>query len=283
MDIRQAVFAGSWYPGTASECQGLINSFLNTPLSSVPEKAPVAVVVPHAGWVFSGGIAGRAIALLRSDPPPDTVIVFGMHLPPEAAPRLITAGGWETPLGVLPVDVDLAQELARAFDGQTEDSRNFSPDNTIELQLPFIKHFFKQASIVPIGVPPAPVAEKIGRFAAEAAGRAGKTAVVIGSTDLTHYGPNFGMTPYGTGQQAHERVRREEDRRIIDRMVAMEPQAVIKEGLASGNACCAGAAAAAIAAGRVLGADSAMLTEYATSYDMSPGDSFVGYAGVAFY
>ena len=106
---------------------------------------------------------------------------------------------------------------------------------------------------------------------------------IVGSTDLTHYGPTFGLTPYGTGDQAHERVRQEDDRRIIDRMLAMDPLPVIEEALASHNACCAGAAAAAIAAARELGAASAALTEYATSYDKSPGDSFVGYAGIAMY
>ncbi len=283
MSTRQAVFAGSWYPGSAAECEGLIQSFLERPLAKVPERAPVAVVVPHAGWVFSGGIAARAISLLQDTPPPDTVLVFGMHLPPDAAPLLTTADALATPLGALPVDTELAAELAETFSFDREDHRHFTPDNTIELQLPFIRYFFPDAAVLPVGVPPAPVAIDIGRFAAEAAGRAGKTAVAVGSTDLTHYGPNFGMTPYGVGDSAHELVRQKEDRRIIDRMLALEPQPVIKEGLASRNACCAGAAAAALAAGKTLGATAAMLTEYATSYDMSPGDSFVGYAGVAIY
>ncbi len=283
MDVRKSVFAGTWYPRSASECERQIESFLKTPLDNVLDTTPAGVVVPHAGWVFSGGIAGRAISLMKGDPQPDTVIVFGMHLPPGAAPRIMEKGGVETPFGPLPVDEDLAGELTGSFSFKREDTDNFSPDNTIELQLPFIKYFFKEAAVLPVGVPPEPAAPEIARTAVEAANRAGKRLRIVGSTDLTHYGPTFGLTPYGTGDQAHERVRQEDDRRIIDRMLAMDPLPVIEEALASHNACCAGAAAAAIAAARELGAASAALTEYATSYDKSPGDSFVGYAGIAMY
>ena len=77
-------------------------------------------------------------------------------------------------------------------------------------------------------------------------------------------------------------VKGENDRRIIDAMLAMQPETVIAEASASQNACCAGAAATAIAAARQLGASRAEKMAYSTSYDKSPGDSFVGYAGILF-
>jgi AmmeMemoRadiSam system protein B len=77
-------------------------------------------------------------------------------------------------------------------------------------------------------------------------------------------------------------VRDENDRRAIDAMIRMDAEAVIREGLTHDNACCSGAAAAAIAAGKAMGAQKAEQLIYATSYDKSPGDSFVGYAGILF-
>ena len=107
-------------------------------------------------------------------------------------------------------------------------------------------------------------------------------ARVIGSTDLTHYGFNYGFIPKGTGASAVNWVRNENDRKVIEAMLAMNPTGVIEEALANQNACCSGAAAAAMAAGKALGAASAIQTAYATSYDKSPGDSFVGYVGIVF-
>jgi hypothetical protein len=77
-------------------------------------------------------------------------------------------------------------------------------------------------------------------------------------------------------------VRNENDRRVIEAMLAMDPDKVISEALANYNACCSGAAATAIAAAKRLGAGNAETIAYATSYDKSPGDSFVGYAGIVF-
>ena len=108
------------------------------------------------------------------------------------------------------------------------------------------------------------------------------TTRIIGSTDLTHYGFNYGFIPEGTGTSAVEWVRNENDRKVIEAMLAMNPTRVMEEARANQNACCSGAAAAAIAAGKALGATSAAQTAYATSYDKSPGDSFVGYVGIVF-
>ncbi len=105
---------------------------------------------------------------------------------------------------------------------------------------------------------------------------------VLGSTDLTHYGDNYGFVSKGRGAAAVEWVKNKNDRSVIDTMVTLEPQEVLNEALANQNACCAGAAATAIAAAKVLGAEKAQTIAYATSYDKSPGDSFVGYVGIVF-
>jgi AmmeMemoRadiSam system protein B len=105
---------------------------------------------------------------------------------------------------------------------------------------------------------------------------------VLGSTDLTHYGYNYGFVTKGTGTTALDWVRNTNDRRVIDAMLDMKPERVINEARVSQNACCAGAASTAIACANFLGATRAESIAYATSYDKSPGDSFVGYVGIVY-
>ncbi|MGD8990669.1 MAG: AmmeMemoRadiSam system protein B [Desulfobacterales bacterium] len=281
--LRRAVFAGNWYPSSPVECEKEINGFIDAGRQlDLPSGEWVGGIVPHAGWYFSGSIACNVINTLRSDDPPDVLVVFGMHLHPNDACVMMVDGAWETPFGELIVETQLAGELARQFSFTLESFDNFTQDNTIELQLPFIKYFFKNARIVAVGVPPAKSSLAIGQAVAEIAKRLNLNIKVIGSTDLTHYGPNYGFVSRGAGPPAVDWVRRQNDRRIIDLMLDMDAEKVIKEALASQNACCAGAAATAIQAAKYLGADRAESIAYATSYDKNPADSFVGYVGIVF-
>jgi AmmeMemoRadiSam system protein B len=284
MKIRRALFSGSWYPSQASECEDSIRQFIETADSGKKEPGHElrGGIVPHAGWYFSGKVACNVIHRLKGKTDPDVIILFGMHLHRGHVGYIMPEGAWETPFGEIPVDEKLAKELAGQFNFTIETHDNFIQDNTIELQLPFIKYFFPDSRIVALGVPPAKLAIEAGVFAAEASKRHGYSIKVIGSTDLTHYGPNYGFSPKGRGKAAHNWVRNENDRRVIDRMVAMDPLAVIKEAGENSSACCAGAAAAALSAGKALGAETAYEIAYATSYEKSPGDSFVGYAGIVF-
>ncbi len=279
--LRRAIFAGSWYPASAAECEKEIAGFLEEGKKmNLPVGKRVGGIVPHAGWFFSGSIACNVIRCLKTDDPPDVFIVFGMHLHPDSACIMMAAGAWETPFGEIMVEEQLAAELSKRFSFTLETPENFSQDNTIELQLPFIKYFFKDVKIVAVGVPPAKSSLGIGRAVVEIAKSLQMRIKVIGSTDLTHYGRNYGFVSEGTGLQAVDWVRSQNDRRIIDTMLAMDTEKVINEALTRHNACCAGAAATAIEAAKHLGADQAESIAYATSYDKSPGDSFVGYVGI---
>ncbi|MCP4630078.1 MAG: AmmeMemoRadiSam system protein B [bacterium] len=279
--VRKAKFAGSWYPSSASECEQEITGFLAEGRDiKLPERELVGGIVPHAGWYFSGSIACNVISRLRGAITPDVIVVFGMHLHPNSQCYLMAEGAWETPFGEIPVEEKLAAALAKKNSFTLETPDRFNPDNTIELQLPFIKYFFENTKIVALGVPPSRSSLDIGRSVIGLAKEMDLTAKVIGSTDLTHYGANYGFTSKGRGKQAVDWVRSENDRRVIDAMLALEPERVISEALASQNACCAGAAATAIEAARNLGASQADEVAYATSYDKSPGDSFVGYVGI---
>jgi AmmeMemoRadiSam system protein B len=279
--LRRAVFAGSWYPSSAAECEREIEGFLaEGKKMKFPAGELVGGIVPHAGWFFSGSIACNVISALKSDDPPDVFVVFGMHLHPDSPCMMMAQGAWETPLGEIGVHEQLAGELIKQFSFTLEYPDSFSQDNTIELQLPFIKYFFDTVKIVAIGVPPAESSLEIGRAVVAIANRLDLRIKVIGSTDLTHYGRNYGFVSEGTGPQALDWVRNQNDRRIIDLMLELDPAKVINEALASHNACCAGAAATAIETAKHLGAKHAESIAYATSHDKSPGDSFVGYVGI---
>ena len=104
-----------------------------------------------------------------------------------------------------------------------------------------------------MGVPPTSASLKIGEQVVDLAGESGLRIKIIGSTDLTHYGPNYGFVEKGSGTAAVQWVREQNDRQVIDAMRAMDPQTVIDQSLAHHNACCGGAAAAALAAGKRMG------------------------------
>ena len=283
MKTRDAIFSGSWYPASASECEREIKEFLKTEqITNGPSENRIGGIVPHAGWYFSGAIACNVIKRLSDETDTDVVIVFGMHLHTNSQPVIMREGAWETPFGLLEIEQTLAGELARKFAFTVETPERFIRDNTIELQLPFIKYFFKNAKIVPIGVPPVNKSLEIGEAAADIAARLGLRIKVVGSTDLTHYGSNYGFSPKGSGPGALEWMRDTNDRKVIEAMLEMNPQKVIDIALTDQNACCSGAAATAIAAAKKLGAVQAEAIAYATSHDKNPGDSFVGYVGILF-
>ncbi len=282
MNIRKSHFSGTWYPDTAGACEKEIRQFLREGKAEHADKNLFGGIVPHAGWYFSGSIACNVIHALTRGESPDTVILFGMHLHQDSPPCMMPKGSWETPFGPLPVQEDLAAEVEKAFSFQIETNTKFRQDNTIELQLPFMKYFFPDVKILALGVPPAEISLQIAKKITEIASRMKLRLRIIGSTDLTHYGHNYGFAPKGGGPEALNWVRRENDRNFIDAVLSMNPSQVIREGLSSHNACCAGAAAAALTAAKEMGAVRAESLAYATSYDRHPGDSFVGYAGIVF-
>ena len=144
-------------------------------------------IVPHAGWYFSGSIACNVIHCLTKEKSPDVFVIFGMHLHSGSPAYIMAEGAWETPFGNLEIETALASELNETFTFQIETADRFTQDNTIELQLPFIKYFFKDAKIVPIGAPPTKISLEIGKTVVAISKQLGLQVKVIGSTDLTHY------------------------------------------------------------------------------------------------
>lgn len=284
MGTRKPDFAGSWYPSGEADCRAAIQEFARAPIPSpfTPGR-PVGGIVPHAGWFYSGKIACTVIRSLKEgNPSADTMLIFGRHLPPGGKNYIMKEGRWETPLGDLEVDADLAERLAAEFPFVVETATRYGQDNTIEVQLPFVKYFFPDTRILTVGVPPAVSSLEIGRRAVRIAEEMGRRALVLGSTDLTHYGWNYGYTPEGVGEKAVLWVKNQNDRKVIDRMLALDAEGVVQESLRNQNACCGGAAGTAIAGATALGAKDGLELFHLTSYDIRKDDSFVGYVGIVF-
>jgi len=281
MERKKMAFSGSWYPATAGECESSIKGFLSE-RKSLPDNRFIGGIVPHAGWYYSGSIACRVIASLQSEEKVDTIILFGAHMHKQSEPFILSHGLVETPFGDIEVDRDLIDNITAGISIRKRTPEKFPDDNTLELQYPFIKYFFPDAKIVVIGIAPSFFATIIGSMVVEEANRLNRNIRIIGSTDMTHYGPNFGLTCAGLGEKAVEWVKHENDKTAIDAMIKMDESDIITRGLEHKNMCCPGAAAATAAACKKLGAVKALELDYATSFEKSASDSFVGYAGILY-
>ena len=286
MAIRHPVVAGTFYPGDEAGARREVQRTLQQ-AKMVELPGPIrAGVVPHAGWSFSGVTAAHFFRALGGQEPPDTFILLGaVHRWGVDAAAIYPSGRWQTPLGRIRIDEPLAEEAvylgANTFARAPE---VHDDEHSIEVQIPFIQHLYPEALILPVAVPPESEAQKVGRLLAQAAEGLGRRAVAVGSSDLTHYGPRYGMAPAGTGEAALEWTHRN-DRRIIDWMLEMRADEVLREAEAHHNACGAGAIAAAIAFAQHTGANKATLLAYTTSHEVMPmgaPSDMVGYAAVAF-
>ena len=217
---------------------------------------------------------------MKSKEKVDVIILYGGHLGPEDLPRIVTEETWETPLGDIDTHQGFLQSLMKRVDVKKESSA--SGDNTIEVQLAMVKYFFPKTRLVGIRSPLSLRAVTLGKEVAETARGEGLSILAIGSTDLTHYGPNYGYLAKGTGPSSVEWVKQENDKGFIDRALRMDAKGLLDHAEKNESACSAGAAASAIVTCKTLGAEEGMLLDYYTSYDILPDESFVGYAGIIF-
>ena len=280
MKLRPRGLPQGWYPGTAEECRLEIEQFSDYIQGVKLDPArPRGGVIPHAGWFFSGRLAALVFYLCSRKKLPDVVVLFGGHL--GSGPGIIYADqAWETPFGPLEIDQDLANALAAQSDVRPEGT--LTNDNTVEIQVPLVKYYFPQSRLLALRAPHTQEAIELGRLVAALSKEQGQTIMAFGSSDLTHYGPNYGFSPQGTGSKALSWVRENNDKGFIDLALAMDGPGLLDHAARNMSACSAGAVAAAAAACAALGSTKGMLADYYTSYDIMPGDSFVGYAGIVY-
>ncbi len=274
--LRKMRLPSGWYPHNSSEAIEFIKNAVAVDTVSESNINRNSVIVPHAGWFYSGSLAVRTINTLSSNP--DVVVVIGGHLPPGAPLYYSPEESIETPLGNLNVEHDFIKQLSYEFK-MIEDQ---SSDNTVEVQIPIIKYFFPNCKIVLIRIGSGSESIELGAALYKISLNLKKKTFVIGSTDLTHYGINFMFSPVGSGPSSVDWVKGENDREIIEKMLILDCEGVLVSAAGNQSACSSGAAAAAMNYARLSGVSSGKLVDYFTSYDITPSESFVGYAGISF-
>ncbi|OHB59239.1 MAG: AmmeMemoRadiSam system protein B [Planctomycetes bacterium RBG_13_44_8b] len=293
MAARKAIVAGQFYPGTDKRCRAEIADCLaQRPLSGVqlPEKI-VAGIVPHAGWTFSGDLAGMVFAAIAEvEKKVDTFVIFGaVHSYFGSRAAVYDSGAWLTPMGEIKIDEELAWALIKESPAAEANADAHLYEHSIEVQIPFIQYLFADAKIVPIMTPPAEYVIELGADVAECIKAAtDKKIVCIGSTDLTHYGPGYGFNPKGNGQAGIKWAKDVNDRAFIDFALAMRAEEVLSGSLEKQNACGPGAAAATITAAKTLGKTKGVLLAHTHSNEVAErklgraGSESVGYAAIIY-
>jgi AmmeMemoRadiSam system protein B len=257
--VRKPAVAGAFYPDDRGVCRARASQFVAA--SPAEERAHrwLGGVVPHAGWDYSGAIAGQTIAALRqAQPAPDVVVVFGaIHTRAAGAQAALDSyWRWDFPGDGCQVAQQMRGQLSEAGELFCVDDRFHQREWAIEVELPLVRAAWPDAAILPIEVPPHESAVAVGQRTAALVSSANLCAVFIASSDFTHYGPHFGMTPAGVGPAAVAWMM-DNDRRVIDLVLKMRAEAVVPEARARLNACGAGAIAAMLGACRQLGASHA--------------------------
>jgi AmmeMemoRadiSam system protein B len=274
MRVRKRYLPPGWYPATAKQTRDAIEQMLASVRPGPP--AACAGVAPHAGWEFSGALAlGVFSRIVRSI---DSIVIIGGHLGPSDGLLCAFEEGYETPLGTIEADGELLERLREKLD-ILEDRY---ADNTVEVQLPFVRAVLPGVKVLAVRASPSRDAEKLGRTLAETSRAIGRRIAVVGSTDLTHYGTNYGFEPAGSGERALKWVRDINDRRLIESLLAMDVDAAIERSLRERSACSVGGAVAAMSFAREMGCAEGKLVKYMTSHEVHPSESFVGYAAIVY-
>jgi AmmeMemoRadiSam system protein B len=260
---REPAVAGRFYSDEPGALAREVDGFLARAAEPVAAKG---VLVPHAGYVYSGSIAGAVYARVAIPP---RVIVLGPNHTGLGRPAALwpPGGAWQTPLGPVPVAADLTAALAHEAGIELDRAAHVS-EHSLEVQLPFLQRARPDVEIAALCLGPldAEGCEDVGAVVAAAASRAG--ALVVASSDMSHY--------------VSEEIAREKDHRAIERVLALDPEGLYRTVRRERISMCGVIPATVMLhASRELGAKAAELVRYGTSGDVS-GDHrhVVGYAGL---
>jgi AmmeMemoRadiSam system protein B len=264
--IRHPAVAGRFYPGDPDILLSDVQSYI-----SPPEEKPVSAlgcVVPHAGYIYSGPVAGAVYARLVI--PHCCILMCPNHTGVGHPLSIMSHGAWQTPLGKVSIDPELASTLKERFPLLAEDAQAHHHEHAAEVQLPFLQARRPHFTFVPIalGTGRFQDLEALGEAIAKVAAPQSEKILIIASSDMNHY--------------ESDSVTRVKDHKAIDRILALDPRGlydvVMNENI---SMCGFGPAVAMLTAAKRLGATSAQLVKYATSGDVSgERNMVVGYAGV---
>jgi len=267
--LRRPAVAGRFYPGDPKDLRTEAQAYLSQS-NSTNQAAVQAIgcIAPHAGYVYSGHVAGAVFAHLEI--PQRCVVLCPNHTGMGRALAILSEGAWETPLGEVPIDTQLAGALKQAFPALQEDSAAHRAEHAIEVELPFLQLRQPKLQIVPIalGTGQFEVLEALGMALAEVIAAQTAPVLIVASSDMNHY--------------ESDTVTRAKDHRAIERILTLDPRGLFDVVTQQNISMCGfGPAVVMLTAARRLGAKSADLVKYATSGDISGDrDAVVGYAGI---
>ncbi len=263
--IREPVVAGQFYSANSKELQKQIEGFLN---KNAKKEDALGVISPHAGYVFSGSVAGAVYS--RINIPDKAIILCPNHTGRGAPFSIITEGSWLTPLGEVKIASAIGKKILKNSKELEEDSSAHLFEHSIEVQLPFLQYFNPKISFVPICLTSADYSsyEDIALAINNAIKSVGEKILIIASSDMTHY--------------ESQDVANEKDREAIDAILELDEKLLLKR-IEDFNISMCGYVPATVMliACKKLGAKSAELIKYQTSGDVV-GDylEVVGYAGM---
>jgi MEMO1 family protein len=263
--IRHPAVAGRFYPRDPDDLRAQVQSFLTPPSDTI---SALGCVVPHAGYVYSGHIAGAVYARLTI--PRRIILMCPNHTGMGHPLAIMSAGTWETPLGRVPIDSALAADLKERFPLLSEDTEAHRSEHGAEVQLPFIQIRWPDCTFVPIalGTSRYELLELLGNAIADAVLAVGETVLIIASSDMNHY--------------ENDTITRIKDQKAVERILAMDARGLFDVVMNEDISMCGfGPAVVMLTAARRLGATDTELVRYATSGDIScDRERVVGYAGI---
>lgn len=276
--LRPMILAmNGWYPSDKESCGNEIKNLIN-PKMFIEGRNPVSAIVPHAGWFFCGELSVNCIRILKEkNGNIKHVFVFGGHLSERNLIVLETFASAQTPFGQLNNNKEILNYLTKNNSIQTVD---YLQDNTIEVLLPIIHYFFgNNITITAMYLPPN---LKVKELVQDLYKKFGKDAVFIGSTDLTHYGPNYGMSHSDKSLSGIDWATNINDKNYIDMLIDMKMDEALDFAIKNKSACSSGASLGAMIAAKTAGVNKGCFIGYSNSYSKHKSSSFVGYTGIIY-
>jgi AmmeMemoRadiSam system protein B len=267
--LRMPAVSGRFYPSDPAELASLIKQY-SLPEIETPLVRAKACLVPHAGYLYSGHVAGAVFARIMI---PKKVLVLGVrHRPPGANVAILTRGDWRTPLGDAPIDEQMASALQTACPLLREDDVAHATEHSLEVQIPFLQILQPEFTFVPIAIGTVRFEDLV--TAGEAIGKvlaaSSEEILLLTTSDFNHY--------------ENDAVTRMKDHKAIERILALDARGLYDTCRNESISMCGlGPTVAMLTALKYLGKSQPELVRYATSGDIS-GDlsSVVGYAGMIF-
>ena len=263
--IRQPAVAHRFYPGDPQELSRTVKSLL--PADPAEKRKSLGVVSPHAGYIYSGAMAGRTIGSVEI---PRTVIILGPNHHGRGPKAAVSTTDWQMPGGVVPCDTEIAQALIDASPLFADDELAHQFEHSIEVQVPFLQELQPELRIVAISLSSLSYQEciEIGEAIAGVIEQSAEEILILASTDMSHYESRSSASA--------------KDKRALDKVLALDPEGLYRTVLKERISMCGFIpVAVTLEAAVKLGATKAELVGYTDSGAVSGDtDQVVGYAGV---